>query len=247
MQASNGELFSELLALPGASSPVIGFILIASVSLLPFLVLTVTSYLKLSVVFGILRSALGAGNIPSATLTSIMSLILSLHIMVPVFSDLDFSEIYKLDSNSKLEPELQRLEKSFHAVKIPLEKFLAKHSRLKERKFFLSISDDQKTQIDLSQLDENKCEEDACLYQGEGLSSLVPSFILSELREAFAIGFLLFLPFLIIDLVVANLLVGMGMMMVSPISISLPFKIFMFVACDGWFLLSKSLMLSYGA
>ena len=233
------QLFTSLISL-STEVPVLGFFLLACISMLPFIVLAFTSFIKLSVVFGILKSALGAGNIPSSSVIALLSLMLSLHIMAPTFANLSLEQGLLAKENGKLdlESETESIMELVHSVKDPLSEFLRNHSRLKEREFFLEYSG-----VPLSA----SCEEGSsdCELKGESLFTLIPAFVLSELREAFAIGFLVFLPFLIVDLVVANILVGMGMMMVSPAAISLPFKILLFVVCDGWFLLSRSLVLGY--
>jgi len=239
------ETFETLLgSIVGLSTevPIIGFFLLAAVSMMPFIVLAFTSFIKLSVVFGILRSALGTGNIPSTSVIALLSFILSIHVMAPNFSGLDLDEIAASSSQPVSKDVLEETKKIsllMKSVSQPLSQFLKSHSRVKEREFFLAYSGVE-VKADCSEGGKD------CAYEGETLFSLIPAFVLSELREAFAIGFVVFLPFLIIDLVVANLLVGMGMMMVSPAAISLPFKILLFVSCDGWFLLSRSLILGYG-
>jgi len=206
----------------GAENPLYSAAVISAVAVLPFVVLSTTSFLKLSIVFGILKNALGAQQVPSGAIIALLSLVLTVHIMRPVGD-----ETYALlQENGLFEGEKKSIEEMLEIVEAsgePVRKFLIKHSEERERLFF------------------SKGEEGS-----ESLMTLVPAFVLTELAEAFMIGFTVFLPFLVVDLVIANLLVGLGMMMVSPITIALPFKLLLFVLCDGWFLLSRGLVLTYG-
>jgi len=224
----------ESLIQASATSPVLGFVLIAGLALLPFLLLAFTAFVKISVVLGILRHALGTGNIPSASVIAVISLLLSFQVASPVLEKVDLSGVSQASlggelANEKadtkaLELETKKILQSLESLRGPFQEFLKQHSRDKEIEFFVSRNPKR---------------------NADSFLNLVPAFLLSELREAFAIGFVLFLPFLIIDLVVANLLVGMGMMMVSPVTISLPVKIISFVVFDGWFRISESLILGY--
>jgi type III secretion protein R len=128
------------------------------------------------------------------------------------------------------EPGIETILSTLTAGAEPLQDFLRTHSHPRERQFFARS---------------RQSAEQADAQRKEDLFSLIPAFLISELQEAFTIGFLLFLPFLVIDLVVANILIGLGMSMMSPVTISLPIKLLLFVLCDGWFLLSKGLVLGY--
>lgn len=222
----------EALVQASATSPVLGFVLIAGLALLPFLLLAFTAFVKISVVLGILRHALGTGNIPSASVIAVISLLLSFHVASPVLEKVDLGGVSEASLSGELanahakdlEIETKKILQSLESLRGPFLEFLKLHSRDKEIELFVSRNP--------------KRNSDSFL-------NLVPAFLLSELREAFAIGFVLFIPFLIIDLVVANLLVGMGMMMVSPVTISLPIKIISFVVFDGWFRISESLIIGY--
>lgn len=199
------------------------FLLLA---VLPFLILSVTSFMKLSVVFGILRNAIGAQQVPSSAITSLLAFVLTLHVMAPVGGEMksawqEGQGLAVRDLGELQLSDLQRMGEKLKVATAPLLKFLEKHSRQKERAFFSQLA------------------------EGESFFTLLPAFIISELTEAFAIGFAIFLPFLILDLVVANILVGLGMVMVTPAVVSLPFKIILFVLVDGWFLLCRGLVLGY--
>ncbi len=220
-------------------NPVILTGFFVAMALLPFAMLALTSFIKLSVVFGLLRNAIGAQQVPSAAITTLLAFALTLHIMSPVAGDA-VSAVKELviteDIQNKDKINISTILLGIEKAIVPFEDFLRLHSGTDERVFFAS-----KTKVETEII----CKEKECAPKGENIFSLVPAFVVSELREAFAIGFVVFLPFLVVDLVVANLLVGMGMMMVSPISIALPFKIILFVLCDGWFLLSRGLVLGY--
>jgi type III secretion protein R len=247
-----------------SGSPLLLVLGMLALSLAPLALLGCTCFLKLSVVFSILRSALGAGQLPSAALTTFLSLCLTIFIMSPVAEE----TVQLIGQENVSQPgdkisSWQALFQSAFRVSRPLDAFLRKHSELKERVFFLqmsrSISD--KSRLKDSELNfvsgslaeirsaiKDSCRGVSaaeCLLPGESLKTLIPAFALSELKEAFAIGFTLFLPFLVIDLVVANMLVGLGMMMVSPTTVSLPFKLLLFFLCDGWYLLCQSLIQGY--
>lgn len=241
-----------------SSSPLVLTILCLSISLLPFALLSMTSFIKLSVVFAILRNALGAGQIPSAAVSTLLSFVLTLHIMNPVFreagmkAEASFSKhqeakAKKIARNS----ELSALLEAIAEAALPFREFMTKHSRVEERAFFSQLQASVEIKGKNSRQNNSALNANV-LRQGQSsseevlaYSSLIPAFVLSQLREAFIIGFILFVPFLIIDLVCANLLVGLGMMMVSPVAISLPFKIVLFVAADGWFNLCRGLVLGY--
>jgi len=213
-------------------------------ALLPFAVLGLTSFVKLSVVFGLLRNAIGAQQVPSAAITTLLSIALTVHIMLPVITEISASvEPVLISQKDKGEKAtLAVLFESLDLARKPVSNFLSKHSRADVVDYFANASAESpvaKAETCPSLNDtSDECDEKSIL-------SLVPAFVISELQEAFTIGVFIFLPFLVLDLVVANILVGMGMMMVSPVTISMPLKIMLFVLCDGWFLLSQSLIAAY--
>lgn len=218
----------------GVMQPLLTLGVFLLLAVLPFIILSVTSFIKLSVVFGILRNAIGAQQVPSSAITSLLAFVLTLHVMAPVGVEIKSAweegtvsrekkpEIPAVKDLGTLQvADLLPLGDKLKRVGAPLLRFLEKHSRQKERTFFSGLA------------------------EGESFFTLLPAFIISELTEAFAIGFAVFLPFLILDLVVANILVGLGMVMVTPAVVSLPFKIILFVLVDGWFLLCRGLVLGY--
>ncbi len=199
-----------------------------AMALLPLALLAMTSFLKITIVLGMIRSALGAGQIPSASVTTLLALILTGYVMSPVA--LEVGDRLKKHTGSEFQQLKveQMIEIGFDSLR-PWQQFLLKHSGEEEQQLF-------------RQLQPEGAEEIQGVHQW---SWLIPAFVLTELREAFVIGFMLYLPFLAVDLIVANLLVGLGMVMVSPATISIPLKIFLFVASDAWLLLTRSLVLGY--
>ena len=208
-----------------SSSPFAYGLVLLLLSIIPLVLLSLTSFIKFSVVFSILRSALGAGQLPSAAITSLVALILTAYVMLPVFSEISLN----LQNQKNIKTDLNSIFSILNESSLPLQTFLEKHAGQKERDFFKGL------------LPENQSKN----LKMENLVTIASAFVVSELKESFAVGFAIYIPFLIIDLVVANILVGMGMMMVSPITISVPAKIALFVLCDGWYLLCKGLVMSY--
>ncbi len=195
-------------------------LLITIVSLAPSILLMVTSFTRLIVVFSFLRSAMGMQQSPPNTVLVSLALFLTLFIMAPTFE-----KAYE-DGFKPLMAETITEEQAFERIAEPFHAFMRQNTREKEIELFAGIAK-------LPAIE--KIEE-------VPLKVLVPAFMISELRRAFEIGFLLFLPFVIIDMVVASVLMSMGMMMLPPMMISLPFKIIFFVLVDGWYLIVQSLM-----
>lgn len=203
--------------------------LIAGIAIAPFVVITVTSYVKLVVVFGLIRNALGVQNIPPNMALNAIAILLSAYIMQPVAKG-----AYEAVRDKPIaSQDLRELGATITLAAEPVRNFLLKNTSQRERQFFVNATR------------ELWSEEDAAAITGSEFLILIPTFITSELEDAFKIGFLLFLPFIVIDLVVSNILLAMGMMMVSPMTISLPFKLFLFVAVNGWQRLIHGLIFSY--
>lgn len=214
---------------PGLPDPVAMIALIGAVAVAPFLAITVTSYVKLVVVFGLVRNALGVPNIPPNVAVNAAAILLSVYIMQPAAKS-----AYEAVRHKEIAFEdLRELIETMPLAIEPFRDFLLKNTSPKERQFFAK------------QTRELWREGDADAVTDSDFMILIPAFITSELADAFKIGFLLFLPFIIIDLVISNILLAMGMMMVSPMTISLPFKLFLFVAVNGWERLIHGLILSY--
>ncbi len=200
-------------------------------ALAPFLAIMVSSYLKIVVVMFILRNAIGLQQAPPTMAINGLAIILSLFIMAPVgVASIDAFKSHNVEINDLQNP---KLHDAIGGGLEPIKNFLARHSDKDEREFFVSTTsrlwpDDQAVNMD-----------------DRHILVLMPSFVLSELKSAFQIGFLVYLPFIVIDIVIANILLAMGMIMMSPILISLPFKILLFVMADGWTRLIHGLVLSY--
>jgi flagellar biosynthetic protein FliP len=221
----NADTFSLDLGNPGENGPLLGriiqiFLLVTVISLAPAILVVVTSFTRFVVVFSFLRTALGTQQSPPHTVLVALSLFLTVFVMQPTFETVYNNSISPL-INNKID-EKEAFEKSWE----PISKFMLKNVRENDLKLFLDLAKD--TSI--------KSPEDT------PFRCLAPAFLISELRRAFEIGFLIFVPFLIIDMVVASVLMAMGMMMLPPVMISMPFKIIFFVLIDGWHLLSASLV-----
>jgi len=220
-----------------ASRPVMLFIVIGAISIAPFVLLLMTSFVKIAVVLSILKGALGTPQVPPSQVITGLAIILTLYVMAPTAErmfkaaegDLGRAQGAELLSGQSAEA----LSVAAIKAKEPLREFLLKHTSRQERSLFYGLS-----------LRMRGPEAHAQVSDRDFLV-IVPAFLASELRRAFEIGFLLFIPFLVIDLVVANLLVALGMNMLSPTSVSLPFKLLLFVLVDGWQLLLRGLVESY--
>ena len=202
---------------------------LAAAALVPFLAVVATSFIKLSVVFLLVRNALGVQQIPPNMALNALAIILSGYIMAPVV--VQTYEI--LSTGAYTFTNVDGLKAAYEAGRDPLLRFLRRHAADRERMFFMEAA---------------RSLWPPELWQRLSIDDLVivlPAFTVSQLREAFEIGFLLYLPFIAIDLIVSNILLAMGMMMVSPLTISLPFKLFLFVMVDGWSRLILGLVKTY--
>ena len=220
----------------GTANPVVLIIVMGALALAPFALIMLTSFVKISVVLSILRNALGTQQIPPNQVITGLSLILTIFIMTPVVEKM-FAQAGDIGDTQAIFSE-KSVEVLFEASKKgrePLLEFLLRHVNDSEHKLFYNWA---RAMAERNGNDPN-------LVQANEFRIVIPSFVISQLSEAFAIGFLLFIPFLIIDLVVANILQAMGMFMLSPTIISLPFKILLFVLIDGWVLLVQALVISY--
>ncbi|MDR1233470.1 MAG: type III secretion system export apparatus subunit SctR [Puniceicoccales bacterium] len=210
-------------------NPITIIVLLIALSLAPFAILLISSFVKMVVVMNLVRNALGVQQVPPNMVLNGLAIMLSIYVMFPVVK-----EIGVLGANIPLEfDSLEKIKAVANTLQAPIQKFLDKHSNQKHKAFFL------KTARKLWPL------QDAEKLQSEDLIVLIPAFTVTELTEAFQIGFLLYLPFIAVDLIVSNILLALGMMMVSPMTISLPFKLMLFVIVDGWSRLIHGLVLTY--
>ncbi|MCE8016450.1 type III secretion system export apparatus subunit SctR [Halomonas sp. MCCC 1A17488] len=205
-------------------------IVVASLGLLPLAVVTMTSFLKIAVVLFLIRNALGIQQTPPNLVLYGIALVLTVYITTPLVGEI----AYRLESHGGSLESVEEIRETGTLLRGPLQEYLSLYANERERIFFIDATQNIWSQ----QARENLQEDD--------LVVLIPAFVTSELVRAFEIGFLIYLPFLVIDLVVANVLMAMGMVMVAPPLISVPLKIFLFVAVDGWSRLMHGLILSYG-
>ena len=220
---------TSLSQLSFAGSPVSMMGMLAVMSLLPFAVLMLTSFSKIAVVLSLARSAMGTQQAPPTLVLTGLAAVLTGHIMSPVMERMyDVGQGVYQDVGSGAQ-----LLSAAGKVTEPLRGFLVKHGSVEERARL----------VDLAR--ELRPPEQADQVHEEDLFVIIPAFVLTELKEAFEIGFLVFLPFLVLDMVVANVLLALGMQSLSPSQVSLPFKILLFVAVDGWSLLARGLILGY--
>jgi type III secretion protein R len=220
-----------------ASQPLLNLALLAALSLVPFAFLTCTSFAKMSVVFSILRNALGTGQAPSGTVLAALSALLSIYVMAPVGERMMAIAAPRLASVDFAEPldgdDVDVLLDTATASAVPLAEFLERHAGRRERILFFDLARRAR-----------RADQRAGVGEHDALVVL-PAFIVTELSEALMIGFIIFVPFLVVDMVVANLLLALGMHMLSPTTVSLPFKLLLFVSVDGFYLLSRALVLGY--
>lgn len=198
--------------------------LITILSLAPAILMMVTSFTRIVVVLSFLRSAMGIQQTPPNTVLVSLALFLTAFIMMPTME-----AVYDQAIQPLIEEEITELE-ALERGAAPVRSFMLAHVREQDLKLFVELGD----------VDGVEAAEDT------PMRALIPAFMISELRRAFEIGFLLFLPFIIIDMVIASILMSMGMMMLPPIVISLPFKLIFFVLVDGWYLVAGSLVKSFG-
>jgi flagellar biosynthetic protein FliP len=198
--------------------------LLTVLSLAPSILVMVTSFTRIVVVLSLLRTAIGAGATPPNSVVIGLALFLTAFIMAPTLQ-----AAYEAGVRPYAANEIT-LEQAFDRASRPIHAFMTRHTRERDLALFL----------DLARAPRPERAEDV------PLRVLVPAFMISELKRAFEIGFLLYLPFLVIDLVIASVLMSMGMMMLPPVAVSLPFKLIFFVLVDGWSLVAGSLVQSYG-
>ncbi len=205
------------------SNTVTILILLTLLSLAPAIVIMMTSFTRIIIVLGFTRTALATQQMPPNQVIMGLALFMTLFIMSPTLSAINESALQPYFNG-----ELTQQEAIDEAV-IPMKKFMAAHTRPKDLLLFLNYTNSERPA---------KTEDIP-------LTALVPAYAISELKTAFQMGFMIFIPFLVIDMVVASVLMSMGMMMLPPVMISLPFKILLFILVDGWYLVVKSLLISF--
>jgi len=233
----NASLASTLLLMQSASSvsldagngqievnlPVQMLILLTLLTFLPSIIISLTSFTRIIIVFHFLRQALGTQEAPSNQILIGLALFISLFVMTPTLDQI-YNEAYVPWSNGEIE-EIAAIERGAASLKT----FMLTHVREADLKLFSDLSQDPPPET----------------IEEISMRIVIPAFIISEVKTAFQIGFVLFLPFLVIDMVVASVLLSMGMMQLPPVMVSLPFKVLLFVMADGWNLVISSLVKSY--
>jgi flagellar biosynthetic protein FliP len=198
------------------------FILLTVLSLGPLVLITLTSFTRIVIVLSFLRQALGTQQSPSNQIIIALSLFLSFHVMAPVWQKIETQAVTPY-YNREIQPQVA-LDRAW----APLREFLFKQTRKADLALFAQIAGEQDVNLD-----------------AVPASSVIPAFVISELKTAFQMAFLIYVPFLVLDLVVASILMSMGMMFLPPVLVSLPFKLVLFVLVDGWNLLVGSLVRSF--
>jgi type III secretion protein R len=209
--------------------PITLAVVLALMALLPTLVVVTTSFLKIAIVMSLIRNALGVQQIPPNLALYGMALIITAYIMAPVGHKIYENTLQQPQSMKSIEGLIGGIQKGAE----PLRAFMIKNSKVDQRDYFVSAAE----RMWGPELSANVKPTDFLV--------LMPAFLVSELTSAFQIGFLLYLPFVVIDLIISNILLAMGMMMVSPVTISLPLKLFLFVMVDGWSRLIHGLIMTY--
>ncbi len=202
--------------------------LLTVISLAPSILIMVTSFTRIVIVLSFVRSALGLQQTPPNQVIISLALFLTLFIMQPVFQ-----ASYEEGVQPLIEEKITE-QQALEAAALPFHEFMRKHVRQKDLELFMGMA--------------AQGQDEPAVENPEDIPYrvLIPSFMISELKRAFEIGFLIFVPFIIIDMLVASILMAMGMMMLPPITISLPFKLVFFVLVDGWYLVCGSLVKSFG-
>ncbi|KFE71786.1 Flagellar biosynthesis protein FliP [Hyalangium minutum] len=218
------------------SRPLILILALAALSLVPFVLMMVTSFVKISVVLSIVRSALGTQQIPPTQVITGLAIILTVYIMAPIGQNMYKAaqvDIWAKGPGLLSSETVGTMLAAADRAKEPLRDFLIKKVKDKDRALFFHLAKKMRK------------EEDRKDVGDRDFMIIIPAFVVSELKEAFQIGFLLFVPFIVIDMVVANILLALGMHMLSPTTISMPFKLLLFVLVDGWYLIAKGLVIGY--
>jgi type III secretion protein R len=219
-----------------STRPLMLLLIFAAISVAPFVGMLVTSFVKIAIVLSITRQAIGLQQVPPSPVITGLAILLTVYVMQPVGIEVfahsqKFFEQHNQTFLDKSNVDL--LMQAVRASETPMKNFLKKHASPRNIQMF----------YDLSLKMRSPADRDSVTMSDYLI--LIPAFVITELTEAFQIGFIIFLPFLIVDMVVSNILMALGMQMLSPTTISLPFKILLFVLVDGWHMITKGLVLGY--
>jgi type III secretion protein R len=210
---------------------------IAALAVLPLLLIAATSFAKLAIVFSLLRNALGAQDVPSGAVVTALAAILSAYVMMPVAAEMAAASApagARIDYADPLSGSSRgAVLDTLRLALPPLAGFLARNAGDAERRLFLDLARRARP------------HEPASSWSGDEIGVVLPAFLITELKEAFQVGLLVLLPFVIIDLVVASILMSLGMNALPPSAVALPFKLLLFVLVDGWYVLSQALVSGY--
>lgn len=214
------------------STPVRALLVLTIISLAPSILIMLTSYTRIIIVLHFIRTAIGTQTSPPNQVLIGLALFLTFFIMWPTFQEINEKAIVPLDAGEIT------MEEAFKEAEAPIRSFMYSHGKLqtKDVNLFIDISGET------YDIDENAGTE---AYDVVPMNIIIPAFIIGELRQAFIMGFLIYIPFIVIDMVVASVLMSMGMMMLPPTTISLPFKILLFILADGWNLVINSLVQTF--
>ncbi len=213
----------SLMASPEFGNSIQLILSLSLISLIPFFLISVTSFLRIIIVFSLARTAIGTQQVPPSSVIVGLAFFMTVFIMNPVWQEVNTTAVEPYNAGKISQ------EQAFERGLKPLQKFMIKQTREKDLALF----------VQFSKIPKPKSVDEVPIYV------LIPSFMISELKTAFQIGFLLFIPFIVIDLTVANILLSLGMFMLSPVMVSLPFKVLLFVLVDGWNLISRGLLMSF--
>ena len=208
---------------PGFSNSIQITLALGLISLLPFLLISITSFLRIIIVLSMIRSAIGTAQVPPNSVLIGLALFMTVYTMAPTFDEVNKTAVIPYNKG-----QITQM-KAFDIGMKPFQQFMLRQTRERDLSLF----------VQFAKIPQPKSINDVPVYV------VIPAFMISEMKTAFQMGFLLFIPFIIIDLVVANILLSLGMFMLSPVMVSLPFKILLFVLSDGWNLITKGLLMSF--
>lgn len=222
----------------GVASEVRALLLLTIIAVSPSLLIMLTSYTRIVIVLHFLRTAIGTQTAPPNQILIGLALFLTFFIMWPTFQQINENAIQPLDNGDIT------IEKALKEAEVPIRQFMYGQVQRKDVKLFVDMAGDS-YDIDSAALEKEYEESGQSAYDAIPMTIMIPSFIIGELRQAFIMGFLIYIPFIVIDMVVASVLMSMGMMMLPPTTISLPFKILLFILADGWNLVIGSVVKTF--
>ena len=222
----------------GVASEVRALLLLTIIAVSPSLLIMLTSYTRIVIVLHFLRTAIGTQTAPPNQILIGLALFLTFFIMWPTFQQINENAIQPLDNGDIT------IEKALKEAEVPIRQFMYGQVQRKDVKLFVDMAGDS-YDIDSAALEKEYEESGQSAYDAIPMTIMIPSFIIGELRQAFIMGFVIYIPFTVIDMVVASVLMSMGMMMLPPTTISLPFKILLFILADGWNLVIGSVVKTF--